>query len=501
MDTLSVWRGTAPSPGFGMLSGDLSTDVLIIGGGITGVTLAVLLARAGRQVMLLEAHEIGSGSTGNSTGNLYETLAEGLSSVRSRWGVDMAREVLAVRRAAVEFIEQQARGVPDAAFRRCPLVRYALSPSHQAEVDKEFESLQAAGATVERSQQLPPGLPAAAGPVVMLANQAQMHPQGYLVHMAKQAAQAGASLHEHTRVLDIDTNARVVDTATGAVKYRELVMATHTPKGIRLVHNEMPVHREYGVALPLQAGHDIGPGIFWAEGDEGISVRTLDHGGQRFVVCVGQDHLPGAHNAKAALMAVEAAARRHFGEAEVAYRWSAQNYRGADSLPYIGRDKSGCFVATGFATDGLTWGTLAARMIADELQGGMHAFARHCKPTRLSPIKGGKALLQEAAVVTKALLKDYLTHRQEERLSSLAPGDSALVDAEGESCAAWRSPDGELFAVSSVCTHMGCKVHWNSVETSWDCPCHGSRFRPDGTVIEGPALKPLARKYPRSLEP
>jgi Rieske Fe-S protein len=121
------------------------------------------------------------------------------------------------------------------------------------------------------------------------------------------------------------------------------------------------------------------------------------------------------------------------------------------------------------------------------------------KPGRLSLVKGGKNILEENALVVKQLVKDYLTQRQDEKLSELRPGDSAIIDAEGETFAAYRTPGGELFAVSNVCTHVGCKVHWNSVETSWDCPCHGSRFRPDGTVIEGPALAPLKRKHPPSL--
>jgi len=194
-------------------------------------------------------------------------------------------------------------------------------------------------------------------------------------------------------------------------------------------------------------------------------------------------------------MALESIAEKHYGPGEVAFRWSAQNYRGADGLPYIGRDSTGAFVATGFSTDGLTWGTVAARMLVDQLAGRQHPAEDFLKASRFSPVKGAKAMIEENVTTVRSLVKDYLTHRQEEELSSLKPGDSAIVKAEGDSFAAYRAPDGELFAVSPVCTHMGCKVHWNSVETSWDCPCHGSRFRPDGTVIEGPAIGALKRKH------
>jgi Rieske Fe-S protein len=198
-------------------------------------------------------------------------------------------------------------------------------------------------------------------------------------------------------------------------------------------------------------------------------------------------------------MALEAMANSYFGPGRAVYRWSAQNYRSHDGLPYIGRERSGCFIATGFATDGLTWGTVAARVIAAELLGHKSAFAELVKPGRLSLVKGAKSILEENVFVARQLVKDYLTHRQTEKLANLAPGDSAIVEAEGETFAAYRAPDGELFAVSNVCTHVGCKVHWNSVETSWDCPCHGSRFRPDGAVIEGPALHALKRKHPPEL--
>lgn len=497
MDTTSVWRATAAPTGFALLDGAASTDVLVIGGGITGLTLACLLAEQGRDVLLLESAEVGSGATGNSTGNLYETVSGGMHAVVQHWGADVARQVVAERRATVDFIEQMCAQAPEAAFRRCPLVLYG-DASQQAVLAKEFDALQAAGVQVLKGHAAPPGLPASAGDILQFGGQAQFQPQAYAAALARRAAAAGARIHEHSRVLELDTKARRAVTASGAVQAREIVMATHSPKGIHLVHAQMPVHREYGIALEWD-GPAPGPGIFWFQAAEGLSMRTLEADGRQYLVCVGQEHKVGIHNAKAGLMALETLARKHFGERAVTHRWSAQNYRGADSLPYIGRNQSDCFIATGFATDGLVWGTLAARLVAQQLAGETPALGELLRPNRLSPLKGAKSILEENVTVVKQLLKDYLTSRQEEKLAALAPGDSAIVEAEGESFAAWRAPDGELFAVSNVCPHLGCKVHWNSVETSWDCPCHGSRFRPDGTVIEGPALSPLKRKHPPNL--
>jgi glycine/D-amino acid oxidase-like deaminating enzyme/nitrite reductase/ring-hydroxylating ferredoxin subunit len=493
MDTTSVWRGTASASGFAMLNGDVETDVLIVGGGITGVTLAWLLARDGRKVVLLEAGELGGGSTGNSTGNLYETLSHGLYPITGRWGSEAARQVATLRRATIDFIEGVAQPA-DCGFRRCALHLYAISPKHRDEIALEYAALGHAGANVRMDIGMRPPLPQPVGDVLVLTGQAQFQPQAYVNHVATLAAKAGAQLHEHSRVIELDHKARVAAAATGSVKAREVVFATHTPLGLHVVQAEMPVHREYGIARPL-TGADPGPGVFWYRGDDGLSVRTFDQAGQRYLIAVGQENKLGVHNAKASLMALESTVAKQFGPGEVAFRWSAQNYRGADGLPYVGRDASGCFMATGFSTDGLVWGTISAQLIADELAGRKNEAAELLKADRFSPVKGAKAILDENLTAVKSLVKDYLTHRQQEKLSSLAVGDSAIVEAEGESLATYRAPDGELFAVSPVCTHMGCKVHWNSVETSWDCPCHGSRFRPDGTVIEGPAIAALGRKH------
>src|SRR3954463_13222911 len=193
METLSVWRGTAAPTGYAMLSGEVTADVVIIGGGITGITLADLLAEQQTankpKGVLLEADEIGCGTTGNSTGNLYETVSSGMREIVARWGADVARQVANERRGAVAFVEERCSQLPDVGFRRCPLVQWA-DRAHQEQMQKEFDALTAAGCAVTRGGSVPSPPPPAEGDVLVLPAQAQFQPQAYVVALARRAAEA-----------------------------------------------------------------------------------------------------------------------------------------------------------------------------------------------------------------------------------------------------------------------------------------------------------------------
>src|SRR5687768_16184564 len=491
MNTTSIWRATAPKTGFPMLKEEATADVVIVGGGITGITLALNLVEQGTSVILLEARDIGCGSTGNSTGNLYETLSRGIHAIVDRWGEDVAHAVSTARREAVEEIDHRVRqfDIP-CGFRRCPLYRYATSASAQANIENEYQSSLKAGLTMHFEKTLPAPFEPPHGPALVLNNQAQFQPQAYVEGLAREAASRGCRIFENSMLLEVDTDQRVVRTANGKVTAREIVLATHSPKGVHLVQAEMIVNREYGLATRVPKG-SFPPGIFWGSGDERLSVRNVDVDEESFFVCVGEEHKTGQQDTNISLDRLESAANGNFNVPEVEFRWSAQNYSAADGLPYIGRDATDCFIATGFETDGLTYGTVAASLIADQIAGRDNVFAPIVKASRFSPLKGAKGVAEETVTVLKSLVKDYVTERESIPLSQLRPGKAAMVKFENESLAAYRDPDGTLFAVSPVCTHMKCKVHWNGVENSWDCPCHGSRFAPDGTVIEGPATEPL----------
>ncbi len=403
--------------------------------------------------------------------------------------------MVASRREAIAFIEQRARELGEASgFRRCPMYLYAGSPDAAEQVQAEAQAVREAGVAAQLTHAVPEGPPPAQGPVLRMEQQAQFHPMRYLRALAARAAERGARLFERSPVLSLDVPQRCAQTASGKVTAREIVLATHSPIGFHLMQAGMVPRREYGLAAPL-GDRAFPAGIFWAQGQERLSVRSLDTPAGRFLVCVGQDHKTGQHDAPAAMQALEAAARRRLGVQEIAYRWSAQNFQSPDGLPYIGTDPSGAHVATGFATDGLVYGTLAAQLLAELLLGREeNRWHGLYKATRFTPVKSAKVFGEETAAVVKAVVQDYLTDRQREQLNRLAPGNAAIADLDGERVAAYRAHDGKLFAVSPVCTHLKCIVHWNPVETSWDCPCHGSRFAPDGRVLEGPAIEPLRAK-------
>lgn len=506
MNAQSIWRGTATTDERPRLENDLLADVVVVGGGITGTTLARRLAAAGTAVVLLEAGRIGGAATAGSTGNLYATLSGGLQPVAEKWSDEVARAVVDSRRHAIGAIEREidALQIDHARFVRCPLYRYGSTESlpdgtpTQERIEREFIATQQAGLQARLEKAVPAGLPQPHGPVLVIDDQAQFHPLAYVQALADRAASDGCLVFENSPVVEIDVEKGVVRGERACVRAREIVLATHTPSGFHKVQIGLQPKREYGVAFPIE--RDALPaGVYWDVG-EPLSVRTLDAGDEHLLICVGQAWPSGQHDASQALASLEALAARRFDVPAIAYRWSAQNFRSPDLLPYIGRDGSDALIATGFATDGLVFGTLAAMIIADTILDQANRWSELYRADRFTPVKSAGSVLGETAQVVKAAFKDYVTDRQAAELRALAPRQGAIVEVDDERIAAYRDASGEIFAVSATCTHMGCMVHWNEFETSWDCPCHGSRFAVDGRVIEGPALAPLERRRLRDAE-
>jgi Rieske Fe-S protein len=269
-----------------------------------------------------------------------------------------------------------------------------------------------------------------------------------------------------------------------------VVLATHTPKGVFGLHAEMTVHREYAVAgSPTPSSPP--EAIHWGRGRDGHSVRQTTSDRGQWLVVIGTEVKTGRHDGAMEQRLLDERANRLF-DLIPQFRWSAQNYHSPDFVPYIGRSRgTDTMIATGFAADGLTYGTLAARLLTDQITGRDNPHAGLYSARRITPVKSAPRVIEENLLVFKSFVQDYVTDRTAAPLDRLQAGAGAIVEHAGERVAAYRAADGSVTMVSPVCTHIKCLVHWNSAEESWDCPCHGSRFGVDGRVLEGPAVEPL----------
>lgn len=492
----SVWmidRHGSPGP---RLSGAIEAEVVVVGGGITGVSTALRLAVGGRRVVLLEAGRIGSGNTGRSTGNLYGTVSSGLAPLREKWDATVVRDVVAMRLQAVDWIERTAARLKiDCAFARCPLFRSVAGADAQQALEREFEVAQEARLAPDWVDGIP-GLPLPLRQTMRIEGQAQFNPFAYVQGLGRELAQRGAIVHEDSAVLDIDARRGLVRTAEGEVTAQNIVLATHTPKGFNLVQAEMEVCREYGVAGRLGQNAGSGPsGICWIA-DRSRSIRSHRHNGRDHVIAVGERHVAGHYQSDVDYAErLRETLRRNFDMDGFSFAWSAQQFQPADGLPYIGVSGPGnLYIATGFAADGLTWGTVAAEIIGSLIAGRDSRVAELLSPRRFTPVKSARGWAAENAVVLRHLVADRLGAAEAVTLADVGVGEGRIVDLDGSRHAVYRAADGRLSVMSPVCPHLKCHVAWNPAESTWDCPCHGSRFDTEGQVIEGPALQPLERR-------
>jgi glycine/D-amino acid oxidase-like deaminating enzyme/nitrite reductase/ring-hydroxylating ferredoxin subunit len=497
MKKTSLWKDDAEASAYPPLQNDLYADVAIVGGGITGLTAAHLLTSAGKSVAVLEAWRVGGGTTGFSTGNLYATVEERLHKIRSKFGRETAHAVAASRTAAIGHIENLVHRLAiDCDFHRRPWRLISETPQNNRILEKEFHACREAGldAYLETGAPLPFDISRA----LRIENQAQFNPMRYANGLAAEVQQAGGSVFERTPVLRIEEGPpHHVHTENGTVTADKIIHATHSPKGVRFVHALMGVYREYAIAAKLNS-NEYPEGIFWVMGQpHQHSIRSYtDSRGERYLLVLGEPHKVGHKRDNEGCFGVlESYAGARFDVKSVDYRWSAQNYRSADGLPYIGAadDKAGAYIATGFATDGLTYGTLAAMIISDLILGNENPWAKLYAPRRHNPLKSAGRFLKENVHVFMDYMKDLPYRAEAESVSGIAPGEGKTVVIDGEKFAVYRDEAGVLHQVSAVCTHMKCILNWNKEAKSWDCPCHGSRFTVDGRVIEGPAILGLPK--------
>jgi glycine/D-amino acid oxidase-like deaminating enzyme/nitrite reductase/ring-hydroxylating ferredoxin subunit len=484
----SVWLDT-PQAVRPRLERDLTADVCVVGAGIVGITTALLLHEAGLRVVVLEAGQVGHGVTGHTTAKVSSQHGLVYGDLRARHGLEAARAYGAFNEAALGWMADRiaADGI-DCDFRRRPAYAYAVHD--RAAVEREAEAAVAAGlpAVLAEPDEVP--LPYPVAGAVRFAHQAEFHPQRYLLALAARLPE----VYERTSAVQVG---EAVLTAGGRVVAEHTIVATHIPFPDRsLGWARLTPTRSYAILCSIAGAPP--EGMFISADGPTRSVRAVPVGGEEGLLVGGESHHVGeGGDTEAHYAALEAFAREHWDVQGVDHRWSSQDNVSADGLPLVGPMtpwEPRVLMATGFAKWGMTNGTGAAHLLADLVLGREHPQAGLLDPNRLNLRAAAGTLVGENARTGAHFLADRVRHPGRRPLEDLAPGEGDIVRHDGERVAGYRHADGTLVAVSPACSHLGCSVVFNRAETSWDCPCHGSRFAVDGSVLQGPAVHRLERK-------
>ena len=499
LGTTSLWM-QAQSPAFPPLAEDASVDVCVIGAGIAGLTTALVLAEAGRSVLVLDDGAIGSGETGRTTAHLSNAVDDRYVVIERLHGERGAALCADSHTAAIDRIEAivTAEAI-DCDFERVDGYLF-LGPGQDVRLlERELDAARAAGLTTVDLFDTAPVEGFTTGPCLRFPRQAQLHPLRYLSGLARAVERRGGRIRTGTHVDDVqDGTPATVRTASGrTVSAGSVVVATNTPANDRFViHTKQAAYRTYVVGARVPAGR-ISHALFWDTCDpyHYIRLQKLDGADEEILIVGGEDHKTGqaSDTIPERQARLEDWAREHFPMiTDVAYRWSGQVMEPVDRVAFIGRNPGDdhIYVATGDSGMGMTHGTIAGLLIPDLILGKDNRWTSLYDPGRIT-LRSADEFLKENVNVA-ARYGEWLAAGDVPSEDHIARGTGAIVRDGLAKHAVYRDADGVLHRRSAVCPHLGCVVAWNPAEHSWDCPCHGSRFDPFGRVLNGPALTPLA---------
>jgi glycine/D-amino acid oxidase-like deaminating enzyme/nitrite reductase/ring-hydroxylating ferredoxin subunit len=478
------------------LQGDLKVDVAIVGAGIVGLSAALLLLRGGHRVAVLEALQVGRQVTGRSTAKITSQHGLIYRALEKSFGEEGAHAYGAANEAGLAQIVRFAEELGiKCDLERKPAYVYGRSGEYLAKIEHEAEVARRLGLPASFVRECPLPFEVAGG--IRFEGQAQFSPCKYLLGLARAVCHGGGRLFEGTRARSIEHGdpCRVV-TDQGVITARDVIDATHMP----LVSEGKFFAKAYPYAHALVAAR-IDParapdGMFISAEQPTRSVRTARWGEETWLVAAGGSFKPGeSEEGEATLQELVDFVRTEFEVDSIDYQWTNEDYESMDGMPFVGRASSSAdhlYVATGFNAWGITNGTAAGMILSDLISGRDNSWAQVFDATRMKPLAGAQSFISENIGTGAELVGGYLKSERRS-LDELPSGEATIVKLNGERTAVFRDERGHFHAVSAVCTHMGCVLGWNSVDRTWDCSCHGSRFALDGAVLHGPATTGLKR--------
>lgn len=499
-ETLSPWHEHTYIENLPTLQHDHFADVCVIGGGIAGLTTAYLLQQEGYEVCLLERALLTHGQSGRSTAHLTTVLDRRYSELIELHGADNALLIAESHREAINLIEKIVRTEKiNCGMRRTTGYLFADREENLKILKKEYAAAQRAGVSVYLAERAP-FTHFNTGPALAFPQQMQLDPVCYLQTLAEIILKNGGNIFTNSPVERIESGipAKIHVNGGHRVTAASVVIATHTPiNDLFSIHSKQAPYRTYVLAFDIPPG-SVPNGIYWDTSDPYHYIRTVERDGKNsdLLIVGGEDHKTGQDDTpQHRFDSLEYWARLRFPKArKLLYRWSGQIMESVDGLAYLGRnpmDYENIYVITGDSGNGLTNCTIGARLIADMIAGRKNPYEKIYDPARIS-LQSVPALLRENSNVLSQY-RDWFRAGTRPDVAQM-PNSSGTVYRDGLSMIAlYKDPNGGLAKLSAACPHLGGVVHWNPVEKSWDCPCHGSRFSGYGDVLEGPATEGLKK--------
>ena len=511
MPSLSYWTDSSSFPRFPTLDRDLTADVVVVGAGITGLTTAYLLARSGRSVVLLERRRCVEMDTAHTSAHLTMVTDVRLTELVDNLGRTHAQAVWDAGRAAIAQIDEIAcEHEIDCAFKWVEGYLHARDSRDGASEADTFRDEAALACALGFDATFMTTVPFAGGPGIRFHDQARFHPRRYLAGVARAIADAGGQIFEESEAAEFRESPLGVKANGQWVSCGDIVIATHNPlMGIAsmasasIFQTKLALYTSYVVSGRIPRG-TVPDALFWDTGDPYRYIRLEAHRDHDLLIVGGEDHKTGqADDTRDCFEELERIARERVPDIELTHRWSGQVIETPDGLPYIGRMADHQYAATGFAGNGLTFGTVSAMLITETIAGHDNPWTELFEPRRTALRRGLWEYVKENADYPYYMLRDRFAGAEGRSVRAVKRGEGKVIEQNGEKVAAYRDSHGALTLRSAVCTHMGCVVGWNTAEGTWDCPCHGSRFTPQGDVIAGPAEAPMAavsRKQPAPVK-
>lgn len=496
----SHWHTSRPLPTFPALDRNMHADVVIVGGGVTGVTTAYLMKKAGLRVILLERNCLACGDTGATTAHLTCVTDVRMADLVRSFGEDHARAAWDAGLAALWQIsecveaERLSCGFAWVPGYLHPALDEPLTDRVVEDLRKEARLVSDLGFDarfVERA-------PFVDRPAVEYPGQARIHPLRYVAGLAAAIEGDGSAIFERTNVDDVEDEPLAAVCGSHRVTCDYVVVATHNPimgkaslARATILQTKLALYSTYAVAGRTKSG-TVPDALFWDTADPYRFLRIDRHRDRDTVILGGEDHKTGqVQDTRARFETLQRALERLIPGIQISHRWSGQVIETNDGLPYIGEIAPRQFASTGYNGNGITFGTLAAIMARDAVIGQKNPWQNLFDVGR-TKIRGALwDYLKENKDYPYYLIRDRFAGAEGKSLRELGRGTGKILELEGRRVAAFRHENGKVSMLSPVCTHMGCHVTWNDAEGTWDCPCHGSRFTPTGDVLAGPAEEPL----------